>query len=267
MFTKAFSKSLGLAAAAAALTLGVAASSSAWSVHTGNKVVSTCTQNGTLSNGDTFTLYTDVLTASNSNLYTYQYDLKNINDTSGLTKLAASFDFAPDYGTKGMTFFFGNAPDSTGTVYHDGPVGNSYDNTLNNNNPITNSGSIDYQNHTPTMEAYADGSGQIIFQALPGNALPVGADSATTVGNYNDPKYGSFGYFYVQTTAAPVQSGIFVSDAKGAGGGVTDCAGTCPCGCTTPPAVPEPGSVGAMGLGGLSLIGLLLRARKRVFQG
>jgi len=241
-----FVKVLTSGAAAAALTLAAAGATLAWSVPVGTTPVSSCTQNGTLNNGSLFTLYTNIY--QTGNVFTTQYDLRNVNDAAGLTKLTADFSYA---GMSSPTLFFGDAPNSSGIVYHDGAVGSF----------VQNNGSIDYNNHTPTMAAYTL-NGQVIWQTLP---LKASQDTVSQLGFNGHDQYGSFGYLYVQTTAKPVQNTITVFDAEGAKGSVTDCAGA-PCHGTPPPAVPEPGSVASMGLGGLGLVGLLLRARKRAVK-
>ena len=244
-------KALTGGAAAAALTFAAAGATLAWSVPVGTTTVSSCTQNGTLSNGSLFTLYTNIY--QTGNVYTTQYDLRNVNDAAGLTTLAANFDYA---GTSGLKMFFGDAPNAGGIVYHDGSVGTS----------VENNGSIDYNTHAPTMEAYTQ-NGQVVWQTL-GTPLKAGQDAVSQLGFNGHDQYGSFGYLYVQTTAKPVQNSIYVADKNGAYGSVTDCAGDSPCHGTTPPAaVPEPGSVASMGLGSLGVIGLLLRARKRTVKG
>lgn len=249
-----FVKVLASAAAAAALTFAAAGASLAWSVPVGTTTVSSCTQNGTLSNGSLFTLYTNVY--QTGSVYTTQYDLRNVNDAAGLTTMAADFGYA---GTKGMNIFFGDAPNSGGIVYHDGPVGSGAGSTLGS--PVKNNGSIDYNTHAATMEAYTQ-NGQVVWQTL-GTPLNAGQDAVSQLGFNGHDQYGSFGYLYVQTTTAPMQNSIYVADKNGAYGSVTDCAGA-PCGTPkAPAAVPEPGSVASMGLGGLGVIGLLLRARKR----
>jgi hypothetical protein len=241
-------------AAATALTFAAAGATLAWSVPVGTTTLSSCTQNGTLSNGNLFTLYTNIY--QTGNLYTTQYDLRNVNDAAGLTTMAADFGYA---GTSNMKIFFGDAPNSGGIVYHDGNVGTGAGSTLGS--PVKNNGSIDYNTHTPTMEAYTQ-NGQVVWQTL-ATPLKAGQDAVSQLGFNGHDQYGSFGYLYVQTTVAPVQNSIYVADKNGAHGSVTDCAGA-PCHGTPPPAaVPEPGSVASMGLGSLGLIGLLLRARKR----
>jgi len=256
---KAFgAKAIGGAVASAALTLGAAGAGLAWSVPVGTTTVSSCTQNGTLSNGSLFTLYTNIY--QTGSLYTTQYDLKNVNDAAGLTTMAANFDYA---GTGGMKIFFGDAPNSTGTVYHDGNVGSGAASTFGS--PVENTGSIDYNKHAPTMEAYTQ-NGQVVWQTL-GTPLMAGQDAVSQLGFNRHDQFGSFGYLYVQTTVAPKQNSIYVADKDGAYGSVTDCAGA-PCHGTPPPAaVPEPGPVASMGLGGLGVVGLLLRARKRAAKG
>lgn len=248
-----FTKLLTGGAAATALTLAAGATL-AWSVPVGTTKVSSCTQNGTLSNGSLFTLYTNIY--QTGNVYTTQYDLRNVNDAAGLTTLAANFDYA---GTKGMNIFFGDAPNASGIVYHDGNVGTGTGST--SVSPVKNTGSIDYNTHAPTMEAYTQ-NGQVVWQTL-GTPLKAGQDSVSQLGFNGHDQYGSFGYLYVQTNTAPMQNSIYVADKNGAYGSVTDCAGA-PCGGSNPPAaVPEPSSVASMGLGGLAVLGLLLRARKR----
>ncbi len=250
-------KALTGASAAAALTLAAAGATLAWSVPVGTTTVSSCTQNGTLSNGSLFTLYTNVY--QTGSVYTTQYDLRNVNDAAGLTTLAADFNYA---GTGGMKLFFGDAPNSGGIVYHDGNVGTGAGSTLSN--PVENTGSIDYTTHAPTMEAYTQ-NGQVVWQTL-GTPLKAGQDAVSQLGFNGHDQYGSFGYLYVQTTAAPMQNSIYVADKNGAYGSVTDCAGA-PCGGShVPAAVPEPGSVASMGLGSLGVFGLLLRARKRTVK-
>ena len=247
-------KALGSAVACAVLTFAAAGASSAWSVPVGTTTVSSCTQYGTLSNGSLFTLYTNIY--QTGNVYTTQYDLRNVNDAAGLVAMDADFGYA---GKAGTTLFFGDAPNSNGIVYHDGPVGSSVENT----------GSIDYITHAATMEAYTC-NGQVIWQPT-STALKAGKDTLSQFGFNNKDHYGDFGYLYVQTTAKPVQNTIYVTDKNCNYGSVTDCGGA-PCGTTTPgtpspSAVPEPGSVASMGLGSLGVIGLLLRARKRTAKG
>ena len=163
----------------------------------------------------------------------------------------ADFGYA---GTSGMKLFFGDAPNASGIVYHDGAVGTS----------VENNGSIDYNTHSATMEAYTC-NGQVIWQPTC-TTLKAGQDTFSQFGFNNKDQYGTFGYLYVQTTAKPVQNTIYVADGSGATGRVTDCA-SAPCGAPPPAAVPEPAPVASMGLGGLGLIGLLLRARKRAVKG
>ncbi len=247
-------KAFRAVAASAALTLAAAGASLAWSVPVGTTMVSSCTQNGTLSNGSLFTLYTNIYQTGST--YTTQYDLRNVNDAAGLIGMDANFGYAA---ASGETLFFGDAPNASGIVYHDGSVGSS----------ITNNGSIDYNTHTATMQAYTQ-NGQVIWQPTCGT-LNAGQDSFSQFGFNNKDQYGTFGYLYVQTTAKPVQNTIYVADKSGAYGSVTDCAGA-PCGSTTsgtpsPAAVPEPAPVASMGLGGLGVLGLLLRARKRTVKG
>ena len=250
-------KAIGGVIAGAALSLGAANAGLAWTVPVGTTTVSSCTQTGTLSNGSLFTLYTNIY--QTGNLYTTQYDLKNINDAAGLTTMAADFNYA---GTGGMKIFFGDAPNSGGIVYHDGNVGSGTGSTISS--PVKNSGSIDYNTHAPTMEAYTQ-NGQVVWQTL-ASPLKSGQDAVSQLGFNGNDKYGSFGYLYVQTTAAPMQNSIYVADKNGAYGSVTDCAGA-PCHGTPPPAaVPEPAPVASMGLGGLGVVGLLLRARKRTVK-
>lgn len=248
-FSTNAARALRAVAASAALTLAAAGASLAWSVPVGTTTVSSCTQNGTLSNGSLFTLYTNVY--QTGSLYTTQYDLRNVNDTSGLTGMAADFSYA---GTDSMKIFFGDAPNASGTVYHDGAVGTS----------IQNNGSIDYNTHAATMSAYIQ-NGQVIWQTL-GTPLKAGQDTLSQLGFNGHDQYGTFGYLYVQTTAKPVQNTVYVADKSGAYGKVTDCAGA-PCGALSPAAVPEPAPAASMGLGGLGVIGLLLRARKRTVKG
>ncbi len=251
-------KTFGGLLASAALTVTAASAGLAWSVPVGTTTVSRCTQNGTLSNGSLFTLYTNIY--QTGNLYTTQYDLRNVNDAAGLTTMAADFNYA---GTNGMKIFFGDAPNSSGVVYHDGNVGSGAGSTFSS--PVKNTGSIDYNSHAPTMEAYTQ-NGQVVWQTL-GTPLMAGQDAVSQLGFNGHDQYGSFGYLYVQTTAAPMQNSIYVADKNGASGSVTDCAGA-PCHGTPPPAaVPEPGPIASMGLGGLGVIGLLLRARKRTVKG
>ena len=241
-----FVKALTGGVAATALTLAAASASLAWSVPVGTTVVSSCTQNGTLSNGSLFTLYTNIY--QTGSVYTTQYDLRNVNDAAGLTAMTADFGYA---GTGGAKLFFGDAPNSSGIVYHDGAVGSS----------VENNGSIDYNTHAPTMDAYTQ-NGQVVWQTL-GTPLAAGQDAVSQLGFNGHDQYGSFGYLYVQTTAKPVQNTVSIADKNGAYGSVTDCAGA-PCGTPkAPAAVPEPGSVASMGLGSLGVFGLLLRARKR----
>lgn len=250
-------KAIGGMIAGTALTLGAANAGLAWTVPVGTTTVSSCTQNGTLSNGSLFTLYTNIY--QTGNLYTTQYDLKNVNDAAGLTTMAADFNYA---GTGGMKIFFGDAPNSSGTVYHDGNVGSG---AVSPGSPVKNNGSIDYNTHAPTMEAYTQ-NGQVVWQTL-GAPLAAGQDAVSQLGFNGHDQYGSFGFLYVQTKSAPVQNTIYVADKNGAYGSVTDCAGA-PCHGTPPPAaVPEPGPIASMGLGGLGVIGLLLRARKRTVKG
>lgn len=250
-----FVKVLTSGAAATALTLAAAGATLAWSVPVGTTTVSSCTQNGKLSDGSQFTLYTNIY--QTGSLYTTQYDLRNVSDAAGLTTMAADFNYAD---ASGLKLFFGDAPNSSGIVYHDGNIGTGAGSTFSN--PVKNNGSIDYNTHTPTMEAYTQ-NGQVVWQTL-GTPLKVGNDAVSQLG-FNG-KYGSFGYLYVQTTAAPMQNSIYVADKNGAHGVVTDCAGA-PChGAPPPAAVPEPGSVASMGLGSLGVLGLLLRARKRAVK-
>jgi len=255
-------KTLALAAAAAALTLAGAQSGHAWTVPTGSTAISSCTSNGTLSNGQLFTLYTNVY--QTGGLYTTQYDLKNVSDTAGLTTFSANFGYAGDYGTPAMKMFFGDAPNSSGIVYHDGNVGDASSST--SANPIKNSGTVDYKVHAPTMEAYAQ-NGQVVWQDL---SAPIaqGQDMVSQLGYNGGAQYGSFGYLYIQSKTAPVQNTIYVADKGGAFANITDCAGSSPCHNTPPPpaAVPEPSAVASMGLGSLGLLGLLLRNRKRAFK-
>ena len=58
-------KTFRAVAASAALTLAAAGASLAWSVPVGTTTVSSCTQNGTLSNGSLFTLYTNIYQTGN----------------------------------------------------------------------------------------------------------------------------------------------------------------------------------------------------------
>lgn len=252
-------KTLSVALAAAAFTLATQ-SAHAWSVPVGTTSVSSCTQNGTLSNGSLFTFDTNVFYNSSSKLYTYQYSLGNVNDAAGLTTFASNFGFAPDDGTSAMKIFFGNAPNSGGVVYHDGNIGGAASSTFSN--PVKNSGTLDYKVHAPTMEAYSQ-NGQVVWQAL---STPITAGHDMSQLGYNGgSQYGSFEYLYVQSSAKPVQNNIYVADKNGAFANFTNCAGS-PCSVTPPPAVPEPGAVASMGLGGLGLASLLLRARKRVVK-
>ena len=255
------SKALALAGAAAALTLSATGATLAWSVPVGTTTVSSCTQDGKLSNGSTFTLYTNVFANSDKSLYTYQYDLKNVSDSAGLTTFAANFGFAGDNGTSAQKIFFGDAPNSGGIVYHDGAVGSGAASKYGS--PVVNNGSIDYNTHAPTMEAYSQ-NGQIVWQDTSA-PLAAGQDMLSQLGYNGHDQYGSFGYLYVQSSSAPVQNQIYVADKNGASATITDCAGDSPCH-GGPAAVPEPGSVASMGLGSLGLVGMLLRSRKRLFK-
>ena len=249
-------KTLSGTAAAAGLALASAGTASAWSVPVGTNLVSSCSQNGTLGSGAQFTLYTNVF--QNGGVYTYQYDLKNVNDAAGLTGLAADFGCAPDDGTSAMNIFFGDAPDKSGTVYHDGNIGNAKSSTFSN--PVENTGTVDYKVHSATMAAYAY-NGYVVWQPLTA-PLKAGSDMVSQFGYNGGSQYGTFGYLYVQSAAKPAGSSVYVFDNAGAVGRVTDCAGDAPCG-APPAAVPEPGAVASMGLGSLGVLGLLLRARKR----
>ena len=250
------SKTLSGLLASTALTLSAAGASLAWSVPVGTTTVSSCTQNGTLSNGSLFTLYTNIY--QTGDLYTTQYDLRNVNDEAGLTTMAANFSYA---GTGGMKIFFGDAPNAGGIVYHDGNVGTGTGSTFGS--PVKNNGSIDYNTHAPTMEAYTQND-QVVWQTL-GAPLKSGQDAVSQLGFNGHDQYGSFGYLYVQTKSAPVQNSIYVADKNGAYDSVTDCA-SAPCHGLPPAAVPEPGPIASMGLGGLGVVGLLLRARKRTVK-
>ena len=240
-------------AAAVVLTLAASGAASAWTRPTGTPQYS-CAQNGTLEGGSTFTLYTNTFYDASSKLYTTQYDLKNINDMAGLTSFSADFGYA---GSKAASdvFFFGDAPNKQGIVYHDGPLG-SY------GGKVANSGTVDYKIHSTTMSATLQNN-QLVWSANPGKALQAGQDMVSQLGYNGGSQYGSFGYLYLQTAAAPVQSLVTVKDALGHSGSVTTCAGSAPCSNTPPPAVPEPSAVASLGLGGAGLAGLLLRARKR----
>lgn len=240
-------------AAAAALLVSASPAASAWTRPTGTPQYS-CTQNGALDGGSTFTLYTNTFYDAGSKLYTTQYDLKNIDDMAGLTSFTADFGYAGAK-TAPDVFFFGNARNSSGTVYHDGPLG-GYGGT------VANTGTVDYKIHPATMSATFQNN-QVVWSASTGGALKAGQDMVSQLGYNGGKQYGSFGYLYVQTVAAPVQSLVTVKDALGHLGSVTTCAGTAPCGNTPPPAVPEPGAVASLSLGGIGLAALLLRARKR----
>ena len=137
---------------------------------------------------------------------------------AGLTTLAADFGYA---GTGGMKIFFGDAPNASGTVYHDGNGGTGAGSTVGS--PVKNDGSIDYYTHAPTMEAYTQ-NGQVVWQTV-GAPPAAGQDAVSQLGFNGHDQYGSFGYLYVQTTGAPVQNSIYVADKAGAYGSVTDCAG------------------------------------------
>lgn len=240
-------------AAAAFFTLAASGAASAWTRPTGTPQYS-CAQNGTLDGGSTFTLYTNTFYDAGSKLYTTQYDLKNINDLAGLTSFTADFGYAASASPSDV-LFFGDAPNKQGTVYHDGPLG-KYGST------VANSGTVDYKIHPATMSATLQNN-QLVWSANSGNALKAGQDMVSQLGYNGGSQYGSFGYLYIQSAAAPVQSVVTVKDALGRTGSVTTCAGSAPCSNTPPPAVPEPGAVASLGLGGIGLAGLLLRARKR----
>ncbi len=240
-------------AAAAVLTLAASSAASAWTRPTGTPQYS-CAQNGTLDGGSTFTLYTNTFYDAGSKLYTTQYDLKNINDLAGLTSFTADFSYAASASSSDI-LFFGDAPNKQGTVYHDGPLG-KYGST------VKNSGTADYKIHPSTMSATLQNN-QVVWSANSGKALKAGQDMVSQLGYNGGKQYGSFGYLYIQTAAAPVQSVVTVKDALGRTGSVTTCAGSAPCSSTPPPAVPEPSAVASLGLGGIGLAGLLLRARKR----
>ncbi len=239
-------------AAAAVLTFAASGAASAWTRPTGTPQYS-CAQNGILDGGSTFTLYTNTFYDASSKLYTTQYDLKNINDMAGLTSFTADFGYAASASPSDV-LFFGDAPNKQGTVYHDGPLG-KYGST------VANSGTVDYKIHPSTMSATLQNN-QLVWSANSGNALNAGQDMVSQLGYNGGSQYGSFGYLYIQSAAAPVQSLVTVKDSLGRTGSVTTCAGSAPCS-TPPPAVPEPGAVASLGLGGIGLAGLLLRARKR----
>lgn len=245
-------KTLAVAAAAAALSVSLSAPASAWTRETGTPQMS-CTQTGSLAGGSTFTLSTATSYDAATKLYTTQYDLKNLTDKAGLSSFTADFGYASG-STAADQIFFGDAPNANGTVYHDGPVG-GYGST------VANSGTVDYKIHPTTMSATL-ANNQVVWQTNAGTSLGVGKDMLS-LGYNGGAQYGSFGYLYIQTAAAPVQSLVTVTDALGNKGSVTSCAGSAPCSPKTPPAVPEPSAVASLGLGGLGLASLLLRARKR----
>lgn len=246
-------KLIAAAVTAAALTAAASPSASAWTRETGTPQAS-CTQSGSLGGGSTFTLSTDTFYNAGTKLYTTQYDLKNLTDAAGLTSFTADFGYAAGK-TSADQIFFGDAPNANGTVYHDGPVG-GYGST------VSNSGTLDYKVHPTTMSATLQNN-QVVWSANSGTSLGVGKDMVSQMGYNGGSQYGSFGYLYIQTASAPVQSLVTVKDSLGHTGSVTTCAGSAPCTNTPPPAVPEPGAVASLGLGGLGLAALLLRARKR----
>jgi hypothetical protein len=217
----------GLAATAAlvALTAG-----SAMAVDIGT-LVQTTNQNVTLTGGSTVSLLSQVY--FNGTDYTYKYDLSNLTDKTGISQFAPTVSNASDFGTTGMTFFFGGAPTGVnGTVTPDGPVGNDLNNVGLTHFISGNGGNL---------VAFGQGS-RIDFDYENPGGLKKGMD---TFGQYGD-------FFYISTVSPPGMFDINVTD-----DGSADFPGPAP-------GVPEPSSVAGLGIGlmGILVMGFLAIRRR-----
>lgn len=208
--------------AVAGLTALAAGSAMAATTDLGTlETLSPINQTVTLTGGTQVNLLTNVF--YNGTDYTYQYNLSNLNDPTGIAAFGPTVSNAKDYGTSGLTFFFGGAPTGVNnTVTIDGTVGND----------ATNVGPTHLvSNSAGTLSAYGLGS-RVLFQYDNTGGL---GEGHSTLGQYGD-------YFYISSNTAPGLFDINVTDS-----GSADFPGTTP-------GTPEPSSVLGLGIG---LVGLL----------
>lgn len=207
----------------------LAAGSAMATTETLGSLINTTSQNVTLTGGTSVNLLTDVY--YNGSDYTYQYDLTNLDDKSGIFTFGPTVSNASDFGTSGLQFYFGGAP-TAGDVTVDGTVGNDATN-IGPTNLISNS--------ADDLSAYGQGNR---IEYLYDNTGGLG-DGNSTFGQYGD-------YFYITSNTAPGLFDINVTD-----NGSADFPGQVP-------GTPEPSSVAGLGLGlfGLLVMGALAVRRR-----
>lgn len=204
--------------AVAGLTVFAAGSAMA-TTETLGSLINTTNQNVVLTSGTDVSLLTNVY--YNGSAYTYQYDLTNVNDASGIFTFGPTVSNAKDFGTSGLQFYFGGAP-SGGTVTVDGLVGNDSTNVGAGNAITGDSGNL---------SAYGQG-----------NRIEYLYDDKGGLGD-GDSTYGEFGdYFYITSNTAPGLFDINVTD-----NGSADFPGQVP-------GTPEPSSVAGLGIGLVALL-------------
>jgi len=218
-----------IAGFAATAALVAVAAGSAMAANLGT-LIQTTNQNVTLTSGTNVSLLSNVY--FNGSDYTYQYNLTNLNDKSGIAQFAPTVSNAADFGTSGLTFFFGGTPTGvSNTVTPDGVVGNDLNN-VGVTHFISGSGG--------NLVAFGQGS-RIDFDYANTGGLGKGNN---TFGQYGD-------YFYISTVSPPGMFDINVTDS-----GSADFPGPAP-------GVPEPSSVAGLGIGLLGLLGLGFLAIRR----
>jgi len=218
----------GLAATAALATLAAGA---AMADNLGT-LVQTTMQNVTLTGGSSVSLLSNVY--FNGSDYTYQYNLTNLTDKTGISQFAPTVSNASDFGTSGTTFFFGGAP--TGVSNTVLPAGGVVGNDL------TNVGITNFiKNPAGNLVAFGQGN-RIVFDYENKGGLGMGN---STFGQYGD-------FFYISTVSPPGLFDINVTD-----DGSADFPGPAP-------GVPEPSSVAGLGIGllGILLLGFLAIRRR-----
>ncbi len=241
---------IGLTLCAAALT--AAGRAEAWSVPVGD-YIGQCTVSYLAGGQTLFTLNTQGFYNRDKGLYTYDYNLTNVSDPYGLTS------FAVNVGSNPVQDYFSGFGPQNGIALHDGnlvPVGQTFTAGTDSANLHTANASV------------SDAGGYVTFTDLT-TPIAVGQSNGSQLTtNFSYSKNDKPGEeLFLQSTAFLAGATVNVHDGAGNAFSVTTC-GEDVCGPALQgphdlPAAPEPGSVLPFALGGLGLLGLTLRARRR----
>lgn len=228
-----------------ALTMLPASATLAWTKDVG-QLFGNCTHTETLTSGGQITLDTIVFYNSQSQLYTYQYNLLNQSDPD-LRGIGVDVSGATD--PSSLQYFFGSAVQGS-TVYEDSQLGS-------NGSLVVNDGRPDQPpSKFPTEGAILTGD-EVLFGTLPSSGGP---QLYIDQGQSSQSEYGD--YWYIQSKTAPGPGDINILDSANLNSG-----GQSLPVCFIPgghqPVVPESGTMTLFGLGSLALLPLGLRARRR----